>query len=50
MSKKSRQKNKHLENEKSFSDKIFKKIIIFEGVIEANKKIFLEDESPTLIE
>ena len=49
MTKKSRQKFKYLENEKSFYDEI-KSIFHHCGraITEANKKIFLEGESPTL--
>ena len=49
MPKKSRQKFKYLENEKSFQDEI--KSIFYNflrAIIEANKKGFLEGESPTL--
>ena len=50
MAKKSTQKFKYLENEESFQDEIksishnFKR-----AFVEANKTIFLEGESPTLI-
>ena len=49
MPKKSRQKFKYLENEKSFSDEI-KSIFdhFWRAIIEANKKKKLEGESPTL--
>ena len=49
MIKKSRQKFKYLENEKSFQDEI-KSIFHHFGraIIEANQKNFLEGESPTL--
>ena len=49
MTKMSRQKFKYLENEKSFYDEI--KSIFYHflrAIIEVNKKIFLEGESPTL--
>ena len=51
MPKKSRQKFKYRENEKSFEDEI-KSIFhyFWRTIIEANKKnLFLEGESPTLI-
>ena len=49
MPKKSRQKFKYLENEKSFYDEI-KTIFhhLWRAIIEANKNIFLEGEGPTL--
>ena len=49
MTKKSRQKFKYLENEKNFQDEI-KSIFrhFWRAIIEANKKHFLERESPTL--
>ena len=49
MNKKSRQKVKYLENEKSFKDEI-KSIFhhFLKAFIEANKAIFLEGESRTL--
>ena len=48
MPKKSRQKFKYFENEKSFWDEI-KFFIIFEGLsFKQIKKVFLEGESPTL--
>ena len=50
MPKKSRQKFKYLEKEKRFWDEI--KVIFLHFcrvIIEANKIIFLEGESPTLI-
>ena len=49
MPKKSRQKIKYLENEKSFSDEI-KSIFhhFWRTIFEANKKFFLEGESMTL--
>ena len=51
MTKKSRQKHKHLENEKGFNDEIKSIFHLFlKVIIEANKAIFLESESPTLIE
>ena len=50
MPKKSRQKFKYLENEKSFYDEI-KSIFhqFWRAIIEANKQFFFESESPTLI-
>ena len=49
MPKKSRQKFKYLENEKSFKDEIKAFFIIFEGLsLKQIKKTLLEGESPTL--
>ena len=49
MTKKSRQKFKYIENEKTFEDEI-KSIFdqIWSGFIETNKTIFFEGESSTL--
>ena len=47
MTKKSSQKFKYLENEKSFYDEIISIFIIFMG-ISLKQTIFLEGESPTL--
>ena len=46
MTKKSRQKFKYLENEKSFSDAFFSSFL--RAFIEANKTIFLDCRGPTL--
>ena len=48
MPKKSRQKFKYLENEKSFQDKIKSIFYQFRRAIIEAKKFFLEGESPTL--
>ena len=49
MTKNTRQKFKYLENEKSFQEEIKNIFHNFQrAVIEANKTIFLEGESPTL--
>ena len=49
MPKKSRQKFKYLENEKSFKDEMKAFFIIFEGLsLKQIKKNLLESESPTL--
>ena len=49
MTKNSRRKLKHLENEKSFQDKIKRFFIIFEGLLlKQIKQTFLEGESPIL--
>ena len=48
MTKKSLQKLKYLENEKSFYDEIKAIFIIFKGLKKANNTIFLKRESQTL--
>ena len=49
MTKKSKQKFKHLENRKSFQDEKKAFFIIYEGLsLKQIKQIFLEGESPTL--
>ena len=49
MTKNSRQKLKHLENEKSFQDKIKRFFIIFEWLLlKQIKQFFVEGESPIL--
>ena len=50
MTKKSRQNFKYLENEKNFQDEGKNTFHhIYRAVIEANKKLFLVGEKPTLI-